>query len=79
MPVEFSAGTQAIGAVVNWFGCFVVGLIFPPLQGLVGQYSFVVFAVTCGVFAVLVKIYGVESKGKSVDQVQLVFKHRAGK
>merc|ERR1712046_353559 len=71
MPIEFAAGTQAIGSVTSWFGCFVVGLIFPPMQDLIGQYSFVIFAVTCGFFAMFIKFYGVESRGRSVEQVQM--------
>ena len=78
MPIEYSAGSQAIGAVFNWFGCFVVGLIFPPLQSAIGQYSFMLFAATCALFAVLVKVYGVESRKKTVEQVQMVFRKRAG-
>merc|ERR1712178_527514 len=78
MPIEFSAGTQAIGSVTSWFSCFIVGLTFPPLQDLIGQYVFVFFAATCGFFGIFVKIYGVESKGKSVEQVQMIFKMKAG-
>merc|ERR1712014_415953 len=77
-PIVFSAGTQAIGSVTSWFSCFIVGLMFPPLQDLIGQYVFVFFAVTCVFFGVFIKIYGVESKGKSVEQVQMIFKMKAG-
>jgi len=77
MPTEFSAGTQAIGSLTSWLGCFFVGLIFPPLQDFAGQYSFIFFAVACGFFGVFIKVYGVESKGKSVEQVQMIFKMKA--
>ena len=70
--------TQAIGSVPNWFSCFIVELIFPPLQELMGNYVFVLFIVICGFFAAFVKFYGVESKGKTPKQIKTVFKNRAG-
>jgi len=76
MPTQYSAGTAAIGASTNWFCCFIVGLAFPPLQDALDQYVFVIFGVICGLGAVYIKLRGIESKGKTVEQIQTEFSRR---
>ena len=76
MPSQYSAGTAAIVASTNWFCNFLVGLVFPPLQAAIGQYVFVIFAGIAFAGAIYVKFRGVESKGKSVEQIQEEFKTR---
>lgn len=76
MPSQYSAGTAAIGASTNWFCCFLVGLAFPPLQAALDEYVFVIFAVICVLGALYVKFRGIESKGKTVEQIQEEFSRR---
>jgi hypothetical protein len=35
---------MAFGSMANWGGNFIVGMTFPILQSLIGQYSFLLFA-----------------------------------
>merc|ERR1711997_75052 len=76
MPTQYSAGTAAIGASTNWLCCFLVGLAFPPLQAAMDQYVFVIFGVICVLGALYIKFRGIESKGKTVEQIQDEFSRR---
>ena len=78
MPTKYKAAVAALGASANWFNCFLVGLLFPPLNDLMDQYVFVIFTVTCGLSALYIKVRGVESKGKTVEEVQAVYRQRLG-
>ena len=62
--------------MTNWFGVFVIGLLFPPLQSAIDQYVFVIFCVTCVLGAIYIKVYGVESKGRTIEEVQDEFTQR---
>ena len=78
VPTKYKSGLAALGASSNWFFCFLVGLLFPPLNDLMDQYVFIIFTVLCFGSAVYVKIMGVESKGKSVEEVQEIYRERVG-
>lgn len=54
---------MSFGSMANWCGNFIVGMTFPSLQGLIGQYSFLLFAMTTVFLALFLKYYLPESKG----------------
>lgn len=76
MPTQYAAGTAALGASTNWFCCFLVGLLFPPLQAAIQQYVFIIFAAICVAGALYIKFRGIESKGKTIEEIQLEFARR---
>merc|ERR1712226_544219 len=69
IPTQYKAGSQSLVVVTNWFCAFIIGIIFPPMQSALDQYSFVPFAVVCAVAIFHIKFRVVETSGKSVDQV----------
>ena len=70
LPYKYKSGVQALVATTCQLFTFLVAILFPLLEALIGQYSFLVFT-GCNVFAfVFVYFCLVETKGKSVDQVQ---------
>nr|CAD7398970.1 unnamed protein product [Timema cristinae] len=69
-PVAMSYGSMA-----NWGGNFVVGMTFPSLQVLIGQYSFLLFAATTIMLAVFLKYYLPETKGRESSDIAEILKH----
>nr|CAD7570924.1 unnamed protein product [Timema californicum] len=69
-PVAMSYGSMA-----NWGGNFVVGMTFPSLQVLIGQYSFLLFAATTVMLAVFLKYYLPETKGRESSDIAEILKH----
>ena len=58
---------------VNWLGNLIVGLVFPRLQLLINNYSFVPFLIITAVLFVILFIYFPETKGQSPTEIQLIF------
>lgn len=79
VPYRYSAGSAAVAASTNWFFAFVVGLCFPPLNDLLDQYVFIIFSVVCFSSAFYTKMYTVESRGRSIEEVQEIYKLKVEK
>ena len=78
VPDKYKAGSAAIGATVNWFFAFLVGLIFPPLNDWLDSYVFIIFTATCILGALYIRFLGVESKGRNIDEIMEVYCRKAG-
>lgn len=76
VPSQYSAGAAAIGSSINWSCCFLVGMAFPPLSNAIDQYVFIIFFVFCLISCVYIRKYGVETKDKTIEEVQEEFKKR---
>lgn len=61
---------MALGSVANWTGNFVVGMTFPTLQSIIGQYSFLIFAIITANLAGFVKKYLPETNERTETQQQ---------
>lgn len=60
---------MSLGSVCNWGGNFIVGMMFPTVQGLLGPYTFLIFA-GCTIFlAQFVSFYLPETRGRSTMEV----------
>jgi MFS family permease len=67
-PPSARAAGAGIATAVNWFGGFVVGLVFVPLSDAIGRgRMFWVFAAVCALTVVFAKRYVPETKGRRVD------------
>ena len=66
-----------VGATTN-LCAFIISLIFPLLQDVMQQYSFLIFVVVCIISGIWVSTRMVESKGKTVEEVQAIFASRTG-
>ncbi|KAL1922302.1 uncharacterized protein VTP21DRAFT_9841 [Calcarisporiella thermophila] len=66
--------TYAVGAAsslamgINWFCNFIVGLVFPTLKSALGDYTFVVFAVTNMLLFLFTFFLIPETKGVSLEK-----------
>ncbi|KAJ9583498.1 hypothetical protein L9F63_022161, partial [Diploptera punctata] len=69
-PVAMSFGSMA-----NWGGNFIVGMTFPSLQSVIGQYSFLIFAATTIFLAVFLKFYLPETKGRDPSDLAELLKY----
>ncbi|XP_063232892.1 solute carrier family 2, facilitated glucose transporter member 1-like isoform X2 [Bacillus rossius redtenbacheri] len=69
-PVAMSYGSMA-----NWAGNFIVGMTFPSLQALIGQYSFLLFAATTLLLTVFLKYYLPETKGRNPSDVAEILQY----
>uniref|UniRef100_A0AC34QCE6 Major facilitator superfamily (MFS) profile domain-containing protein n=1 Tax=Panagrolaimus sp. JU765 TaxID=591449 RepID=A0AC34QCE6_9BILA len=64
------ASASALATATNWTCNFIIGLGFPPIQKLIGEYVFLIFS-GCLIVAIIVIIMWLpETKGKSIEEVQ---------
>lgn len=66
---------MAYGSMANWCGNFVVGMTFPSLQSLIGQYSFLLFATSTFFLALFLRYYLPESKGRDPCDIAEMLKY----
>ncbi|KAJ4430980.1 hypothetical protein ANN_19573 [Periplaneta americana] len=69
-PVAMSFGSMA-----NWGGNFIVGMTFPSVQSMIGQYSFLLFAASTVLLALFLKYYLPESKGRDPCDIAEMLKY----
>lgn len=66
---------MALGSVFNWGGNFLVGMLFPTLENLMGAYTFLIFVVALLLLAQIVRIYLPETRGKDTIDVTASISH----
>lgn len=64
----------SIGALVNWFANFIVGLTFIYLSDALGNYVFLPFTVLLILFFVFTYFMLPETKNRSIEEVTALFK-----
>nr|XP_012234810.1 PREDICTED: solute carrier family 2, facilitated glucose transporter member 1-like isoform X2 [Linepithema humile] len=79
-PIPFFIGSElfdvgprpaamSLGSMFNWGGNFLVGMMFPSLQAVIGPYVFLVFA-TCTLILVQInQVYLPETRGRSTTDI----------
>ncbi|KAM9751924.1 solute carrier family 2, facilitated glucose transporter member 5 [Menidia menidia] len=65
-----------VGGSVHWLSNFTVGLVFPFMEGNLGPYSFIIFAIICLVTLVYVWLVVPETKNKTFLEVSQMFASR---
>lgn len=60
---------MSLGSVCNWGGNFIVGMMFPTVQGLLGPYTFLIFAGCTLLLAQFISFYLPETRGRSTMEV----------
>ncbi|ODV84500.1 hypothetical protein CANARDRAFT_200899 [[Candida] arabinofermentans NRRL YB-2248] len=55
---------QSFATDCNWISCFMVGLMFPILNGLIGGYVYLIFTLVCILFYFFISLKLPETKGK---------------
>uniref|UniRef100_A0A8C1W4U1 Solute carrier family 2 member 2 n=1 Tax=Cyprinus carpio TaxID=7962 RepID=A0A8C1W4U1_CYPCA len=78
----FSQGPRpaaiALAGCCNWTCNFIIGMFFPYLEGLCGNYVFIVFAVLLFGFTVFIYLRVPETKGKTFEEIAAVFHRKRG-
>jgi ABC-type methionine transport system permease subunit len=74
-PTRATGIGLAIIVSVNWLSNFVIATAFPPLNDVLGSFSFIPFIVLLIIFFILTIIFVPETKGKSIEEISMEF-HR---
>lgn len=69
IPVEATEAGTLLATSINWSGNFLVTLLFPYLNVIMGNFSLIPFAVTNFLCGLILLITLVETKGKSVAEI----------
>jgi len=76
-PEAPRATAMGVAAAVNWFGTFLVGLLFPIMNSSIKQYAFLPFAVVLATSFVFQYIYVPETRGQTLPQIQGLLRQNA--
>ena len=66
---------MALGSVFNWGGNFLVGMLFPTVESVIGPYTFLIFAGALLIMGQLARIYLPETRGKNTMDVAASISH----
>ncbi|XP_028043514.1 glucose transporter type 1-like isoform X1 [Bombyx mandarina] len=64
----------SVGALVNWFANFVVGLTFIPMSEALGNYVFIPYTILLIIFFVFTYLKLPETKNRTIEEVTALFK-----
>lgn len=74
----FSQGARSaavsVGALVNWFANFIIGLTFIPMKDALGEWVFIPFTVLLILFFLFTYFFLPETKNRTVEEVTADFK-----
>ncbi|KXL42933.1 hypothetical protein M433DRAFT_59012 [Acidomyces richmondensis BFW] len=73
-PSSLRAKGVALSTCSNWFNNFIIGLITPPLVENTGYGAYVFFAVFCLLSLIWTAIFVPETKGRTLEQMDHVFR-----
>jgi len=68
-PSDLSASAISISSAINWTSNFVVSLLFPFAHVYLGIWTFVPFAVICGLSALVTAEWVPETRGKALKKI----------
>jgi len=75
-PAGIRAYAVGVAVGVNWTANFLVALLFPSIEDLLGKYTFLLFAGVVIVFTVFTWFLVPETKGKSIEELSALGKKR---
>lgn len=76
-PLNIRGLGNSFGAVVNWTANTIVSLTFPPLLGAFGTGNlFYLYAVMCFISIWFVHKFTIETRGRSLEQIEASLRHR---
>jgi hypothetical protein len=77
-PTKAVAAASSLSIGVNWLCNFCVGLLFPIINDSMNSYSFLVFVAPGALGFVFLWFALVDTKGKTVEQVQAELLGKSG-
>jgi SP family facilitated glucose transporter-like MFS transporter 3 len=75
-PARTRATAVSLATNVNWLCNFLVGIFFPIVNASLGGYTMVPFAAVCLVVLVFTYFFVVETKGKSIEEIEEEMKRK---
>jgi len=72
-PLRARAQANAVATAGNWLFCFVVVMIIPPAFQNLGWKTYIIFAVFNAVFVPVIYFFLVETKGRSLEEIDVIF------
>ncbi|EOO01193.1 putative high-affinity glucose protein [Phaeoacremonium minimum UCRPA7] len=77
-PNSKRAKGVALAICVNWLSNFTVGITTPPMLENIGYKTYVFFAIMCGVAGVWALLLVPETKGKTLEDLDVMFGDTSG-
>ncbi|KAH9116934.1 hypothetical protein AeMF1_009141 [Aphanomyces euteiches] len=74
-PAKPRPTAMSVATMVNWVFSFVVGILFPTMQTLLGSDTFVPFGLVLIVSFLFIYKYVPETKGKTLEEIQQDMAH----
>ncbi|KAK9459668.1 general substrate transporter [Lipomyces oligophaga] len=75
-PIEIRSRAVAVTTSSAWISNFIVGLITPTLLANAKYFTYIIFAFMCAVAAVFTIYVVPETKGKTLEEMDIVFQTR---
>lgn len=70
----------SVAAIANWVGCGILGFIFPILRKAIEiQGTFLIFLGCCVLAMIYMSIFVKETKGKTTEEIEELFRNDANK
>lgn len=73
-PTKIRGRAMSIATMVLWISCFIVSQTFPWLVEKIGEKTFYMYAGICAVAFVFVRLMVTETKGKSLEEIEKMWK-----
>ncbi|XP_039267945.1 solute carrier family 2, facilitated glucose transporter member 1-like [Styela clava] len=64
----------SIAGLVNWLGNFTIALAYPPLNELIGGFTFAIFAGLLALFWIFTYLRVPETKGRTINEITAQFR-----
>src|ERR1700744_1233761 len=72
-PLRARAPSAALGSVSNWTCCFLVFMTIPVSFATIGWKTYIYYAVFNAAFVPIIYFFLVETKGRSLEELDVVF------
>jgi MFS family permease len=72
-PLRTRAQINGVSAAANWIFCFIVVMTIPPSFANIGWKTYIVYAVLNASFIPIIYFFLVETKGRSLEELDVIF------
>ncbi|KFY94710.1 hypothetical protein V500_03104 [Pseudogymnoascus sp. VKM F-4518 (FW-2643)] len=72
-PLRSRAQINGIATGANWLFCFIVVMTIPPSFANIGYKTYIIYAVLNATFIPIIYFFLVETKGRSLEEIDVIF------